>query len=167
LGLRPAGQAFILLNAAVVQPEQSLSEASLASTWRLGPSSLDIGHSSYVQFEFTSQLKALRPLPPVRLKSISDASGVALSWIRQTRTNGDSWDLIEVPLGEDTELYKLDILNGATLVRSISLPASNYFYSTANLIADFGSVPPSFTARVSQLSAATGPGAVLERIINV
>ncbi len=167
LAVRPAGQDFVLLNAAVVQPELTLTEAGLSTTWRMGPSSLDIGHSSYVQFDFAGQLKALRPLPPVRLKSFTDASGVALSWIRQTRVNGDSWDLVEVPLGEETELYKVDILNGSTLVRSVQSATPAYLYTTANLISDFGSMPASFTARVFQISAATGSGAVLERIINV
>jgi hypothetical protein len=167
LALRPAGQDFILLNAAVVQPDVSLTETSLNTTWRLGPSSLDIGHSSYVQFEFTGQLKALRPLAPVRLKSSSDATGVSLSWIRQTRLNGDSWDLAEVPLGEDAELYKLDILNGAAVVRSVLCSSPNYLYSAANLTTDFASLPANFTARIAQVSATFGAGAVLERIVNV
>ena len=167
LTTRPAGQDFVLLNAAVVQPDLLQAEVALTNTWRLGPSALDHGHQSYVQFDFSGQLKALRPLPPVRLKSVTDGVGVLLTWIRATRVNGDSWDVSEVPLGEDQEFYKVDILDGATVLRSVTTSSSSYQYTIANLLADFGTLPTNFTARVAQISAAYGPGAPLERIINV
>lgn len=167
LTTRPAGQDFILLNAAVVQPDLLQAEVALTNTWRLGPIALDHGHQSYVQFDFSGQLKALRPLPPVRLKSVTDGVGVLLTWIRATRVNGDSWDVSDVPLGEDQEFYKVDILDGATVLRSVTTSSSSYQYTSANLLADFGALPPNFTARVAQISAAYGPGAPLERIISV
>jgi GTA TIM-barrel-like domain/Putative phage tail protein len=167
LNSRPAGQDFILLNAAVIQPELSLAESSLTTTWRLGPSIYDHGHPSYVQFDFTGALKSLRPLAPSFLKSKTDATGVTMSWIRQTRSDGDSWDLIDVPLAEVTELYKVDILNGAALLRSITTATPNCLYTSADLTTDFGAIPLNFTVRIAQISAVTGAGATLERIINV
>ena len=162
-----AGQDFVLLNDAVVQPNVSLTEAGLTTTWRLGPQNLDHGHSSFVEFEFTCGLRALRPLAPVQLKNATDATGVSLNWIRSTRVNGDSWELSEVPLGEDSELYKLDILNGTNVVRSVMMAVPNYLYAMADMTADFGSVPSSFNMQVSQVSEAFGSGAILERTINV
>jgi hypothetical protein len=161
------GANVILLNTAVVQPELSASEMGLEKTWRLGPAQLDHGHAAYVEFTFTSQQRALRPLSPVQIKSLIDASGVQLSWIRRSRVDGDSWDVTEISVGENSESYKLEIYDGAVLKRSVTVPTSNYLYSIANITADFGVPPTSFTVRVAQMSSLVGAGAILERTINV
>lgn len=167
LTLRTAPQDFVLLNDAVVQPDISATEAGLTTTWRLGPGSLDHGHPSFVEFDIVGQLKSLRPLAPVRLSSVTISGDVQISWIRATRIDGDSWDLNDVPLGESSELYKLDILNGASVLRSVTVATPNYIYLAANIAADFGSTPLNFTARVAQISATYGAGTSVERIINV
>jgi hypothetical protein len=164
---RAAGQNIILLNVATVQPDLPAVETALAKTWRLGPAQLDHGHASYVEFNFTGSLIALRPLRPTQLKSFTDGAGVHITWVRRTRMDGDSWDVTEVPLGEDAELYRLDILDGPTLKRSVTSTTPSYLYATADIISDFGVLPTTLTLRVAQLSAAYGAGAVLERIINV
>jgi hypothetical protein len=167
LSSRNAGQNFILLNSAVSQLDTSLNEATLNNTWRIGPSSLDHGHAAFLEFTFQGLIRTLRPLRPTFLKSMSDAQGIHLSWIRRTRIDGDSWDLAEVPLAEATELYKLDIFNGAVLQRSITIASPNYLYATADILADFGVTPSNLTLRVAQLSAIYGAGTSLERTINV
>jgi hypothetical protein len=167
LNVRAAGENLILLNTAVLQPELSATELGLEKTWRLGPAQLDHGHASFMEFTYTGQRKALRPLSPAFIKSSTDASGVALSWIRRGRVDADSWDVTEIPLGEDSESYRLEIFDGATLKRSETITAPNYLYSTTNITADFGMMPTSFTIRVAQLSTALGAGVTLERIINV
>jgi hypothetical protein len=167
LPLRPAGERFVLLNGAVVQPAMTLAEAGLAATWRLGPQALDHGHPSYLQIATAGTLKALRPLPPVRLSSRTDVSGVALSWIRQTRVDGDSWDLAEVPLGETRERYSITILDGSTVKRSTETTTASFLYGATEMTTDFGASPLSFTVRVAQLSDTYGAGTALERIIHV
>jgi GTA TIM-barrel-like domain/Putative phage tail protein len=167
LATRPAGQDFILLNQAVVQPILSLAEVGQGSTWRVGPSQLDAGSPAYLEIIFSGNLKALRPLPPAHIKLARDASGILFSWVRRTRTDGDSWELNEVPLGETAESYKLDILNGASVVRSVTSTAPNFLYTTANIQADFGTMPASFTLRVAQISAVVGAGTILERTLYV
>jgi hypothetical protein len=167
LTTRAAGQNFVLLNAAVAQLDLSLTESTLNNTWRIGPSSLDHGHPSYLEFTFAGAMRALRPLHPTYLKSTTDAQGIHLSWLRRTRVDGDSWDVVEVPLSETTELYKLEILNGATTVRSATLIAPNYLYSSADITTDFGAVPTNLSLRLAQVSSVYGPGTPLERTINV
>jgi GTA TIM-barrel-like domain/Putative phage tail protein len=167
LPARGPGQNLILLNAAVVPTELSIAESMLANTWRIGPAQLDHGHPAYLEFTFTGALKALRPLRPTQLNGSTDASGLHISWIRRTRVDGDSWDLSEVPLGEDTELYKLDIRDAVNLKRSVLITAPNYLYATADILADFVILPSSLTLRVAQVSASYGPGTILERTLNV
>ncbi len=167
LVVRGSGQNFILLNQAVVQPNLSLSEAGQSLTWRIGPAQLDAGNPAYLEFQFTGNLKALRSLPPAQIKLARDPAGILISWIRRTRTDGDSWELAEVPLGETIESYRLDIVNGGSVVRSITLALPNYLYTSANIAADFGVMPASFTLRVAQISAALGAGTILERTLYV
>ena len=90
LGFRPIGDLFTLLNGAVVPVEITADEATRPATWRMGPQNLDHAHPSYVQIETTPFAKALRPLPPAQLRLKKTTGGVTLSWIRQTRIDGDS-----------------------------------------------------------------------------
>jgi hypothetical protein len=165
--VRSAGASVVLLNPAVVQPDLTLTEAGLPQTWRVGPSRYDASHPSYVELPFDSELKALRPLAPTHLRARPESSGIALSWIRRTRIDGDSWDLSEVPLGEDAEVYKLEILNGASVVRAVTLFAPNYFYTAADLISDFGGPQTTIAFRVAQVSTLTGPGTFQQGSFNV
>ena len=166
LPLRPIGQNFILLNGAVVQPEMSLNEAGLEATWRLGPAQFDYGNPAYLELTYAGQLKSLRPLRPAQIKIAAGAGGFNISWIRRTRIDGDLWELAEVPLGEATEQYRLEIYAGSTLKRSLILSAPNYFYSSADFTTDFGGSPAAVKLRIVQMSATTGAGDILERTFN-
>jgi hypothetical protein len=167
LELRPAGQHFVLMNSAVVPANLSLSEASLSTTWRIGPSSLDHGHPAFVQVNVPPTLKALRPHAPAHLKAKRASGGIQISWIRQTRSGGDAWELQDVPLNETTESYVLDVMNGTSVVRHWTPTEAVQFYSDAELISDFGVVPNTLSFRVAQVSAAVGAGPFLERTMNV
>jgi hypothetical protein len=165
--LRPAGEAFVLLNQAVVQPALESSQQALPQTWRAGPPSSDYAHPSYREVTFDPALLPLRPLPPVQLRVARDAAGLRLSWIRQTRIDGDVWELTEVPLGEESELYTLNIMNGATIARSTAPTTPDFLYATADILTDFGTIPSSLDVRVAQVSATYGPGPFAQGTLNV
>jgi Putative phage tail protein len=167
LALRPAGQRFVLLNSAVAKANVSLAEATVPSTWRVGPSAKDHAHPAYVTLNLPASLKALRPLAPAHVSAKRIAGGINISWIRQTRTGGDAWELLDVPLGEDGENYSVSVMNGATELRNWSTTTTQHFYSDTEILADFGAQPNSLSLRIAQVSAATGPGAYLERTVNV
>ena len=102
LPLRPAGERFVLLNRAVVQPTLSLGEAGLTSTWRIGPAQYDLGRS-YVSIEQRGAMLGLRPLSPCQARAKRQGGDVLFTWIRRTRLGGDSWDVEEVPMAEERE----------------------------------------------------------------
>jgi hypothetical protein len=54
------------------------------------------------------------------VRGLRSAGDLAISWIRRTRLGGDSWDAAEVPLGEETERYEVDILDGPTVKRTLT-----------------------------------------------
>jgi GTA TIM-barrel-like domain/Putative phage tail protein len=165
--VRALGQRFVLLNGAVSQAVVSLPEAGLPSTWRVGPASLDHGHAAYVQISVPPTIKALRPLRPAQLRSSPVAEGVLLTWIRQTRSGGDAWEFENVPLSEDVEAYVLQVLGGATVLRSWTPSSAQQIYTTEEMTQDFGAPTATLSLKVAQVSAAFGAGTFLEGIVNV
>ncbi len=165
--LAPAGSRLVLLNGAVLPLGGSLAENAVTNSWKIGPATLDAASTAYFGLTTPAALKALRPLAPVQPKLRRLASGLEITWIRCTRVDGDSWELPDVPLGEDTESYRLDILAGATVVRSLTVLTPAYTYLDADMIADFGAVQSSLSLRIAQLSASFGAGSALERTLYV
>jgi hypothetical protein len=161
LASRAALSNFVLLNASVVQAELSLAEAALENTWRVGPAQLDSGHSSYLELVLQGQAKGLRPLSPCQLRGIRDGGDVVFSWIRRTRIDGDGWELAEIPLGEETESYRFEIMDGANVKHSVTVANPSYRYLAADIATDFGAAPSSYEVRVAQVSASFGRGATL------
>ena len=73
--------------------------------------------------------------------------------------------LVEVPLGEATENYDLEILNGAAVVRTVTgLATPSFLYTTAMMGADFGGPVTTLRFRVYQIGA-LGRGATAEALV--
>ena len=120
----PPGSRFVLLTPAVVQPALALDAVGRNITWRIGPQGRDHGDPAFVEFTHRTAGLGLRPRRPSQARLRRDAGDPVFSWIRQTRSGGDGWDLPDVPLGEEQEAYVLEILNGASVVRSLALPGA-------------------------------------------
>ena len=63
-----------------------------------------------------------------------------------------------MPLGEDSERYEIDILDGSDVVRTLSATSPTATYTAAQQTADFGSPQPSISLRINQLSTTAGRG---------
>ena len=83
------------------------------------------------------------------------------TWIRRSRIDGDGWEAVEIPLGEESENYRLEIMAGATVKRAVEVTSSSYRYVATDIATDFGAVPTAYDLRVAQVSAAYGAGAAL------
>jgi hypothetical protein len=115
--------------------------------------------------EFAITGKDLMPYAPVRVGGFFDGLGdLIITWIRRTRIGGgdglnDPTTSAGLPLSEDAELYDVDVLNGSTVVRTVSgLTTPTMVYTVAMMTADFGSVPASVTVNVYQISGEVGRG---------
>ena len=153
-----AGARFVLLNDALTRLDLTLDDINLPFHWRYGPSTRDLGSPSYATAVHAFSGLGRRPLAPVRIRARRDGGDVHISWIRRSRIGGDSWETSEIPLGEDSKTYAIDILDGNTVLRTLttSLPAA--IYSAADQSDDFGTQPPEIAIRVFQLSATYGRG---------
>jgi hypothetical protein len=98
----------------------------------------------------------LRPYPVAHLRATPADADLHLNWTRRTRIDGDSWQSVEVPLGEDAEAYVVRVLQGATLLRETTTTFASWIYSAAAQSADTASGP--ITLSVAQLSQRFGAG---------
>lgn len=153
----PAHSPFVMLDRNVVSIASGLDALERTLQLRVVAANRDYGDATALALAATPQATALRPLAPVHLKAARGGDGVTLAWIRRTRIDGDSW-VGEVPLGEDSEQYTVDILSGTAVVRTLNATQPSALYAAAAELADFGAPQTTLSVRVTQLSATVGAG---------
>ena len=161
-----AGAPFVLLDPHVLAIAGGLDALDRAMQLRVVAAGLDHGDPAALALEAVPQSTALRPLSPVHLRARRVAEGIAFGWIRRTRVDGDGWSA-EVPLGEESERYVLDILSGADVLRTIEATVPSALYASADELDDFGAPQTSLSIRVAQVSATVGRGFVAEAILTL
>lgn len=108
---------------------------------------------------------SLKPYAPCHLSAALDSGtgDFALSWVRRTRVGGAWTSGTSIPLAEASEEYEVEIMDGATVKRTVTgLTSPSYTYSSASQVADFGAPQTSISFRVYQVSDAVGRGFVAE-----
>ncbi len=129
--------------------------------FRAVPFGRDGGDPSVAEISVMVGADALQPRPPVHARAYRRLDGVMLGFVRQTRTGGDVWETVDVPLGEEREAYSVEILDGSVVKRSFETPTPFILYATAEEIADFGAAQTALSLRISQLSPTVGAGPAL------
>jgi len=161
------GAEVIVIDDALIALDGGTEIVARTKDFIILPAGRNLGDPTQVSLNAAATGIALRPLSPVHPKARREAGGVRFSFIRRTRNDGDSFELYEVPLGEEVEAYSLDILAGAVVKRSVTLPSPEYLYPNASEIADFGAEQSSITIRVRQNSLAVGPGAPMTATVPI
>ncbi|MFS8181494.1 glycoside hydrolase TIM-barrel-like domain-containing protein [Pseudovibrio denitrificans] len=155
----PAGARVVVLDGGMTQNGLSRSELGLPLNWQAGKAGAGVGSADYTSYQKTFTGRGERPLSPVHVRARAQADGnILLSWIRRTRTGGDSWEVAEVPLGEIVESYSVEIREGGVLKRSLSASKGSVSYTAAMQLEDFGGSASSFDVWVYQLSETYGRG---------
>lgn len=154
----PAGSRIVVLDGAAVSLTSDLSDLGQSRRYRIGPVRHDVGDPSMVEIVTGASEVALRPLSPVRPWARRVEDGVMLGWIRRTRLDGDSWDIAEVPLGEESELYEIVIHDGPAELRRETVTSPGWVYPAALELADFGALQAEITVSIVQMSATVGRG---------
>ena len=160
----PEGSWFVLLNGVPEQIGLSPSLLRVARHYRIGPASRPASDPSYVHRVEAFNGNGLRPYAPAHLCAVRSGGGdLVLNWIRRTRIDGDSWDLAEVPLGEESETYLLRVRQGTAVLREVTLGAPGWSYAAVQQEAD-GAVAGD-VIEVAQVSARYGPGLFAQVVI--
>jgi hypothetical protein len=104
---------------------------------------------------------SLKPYAPARVEWIYDGTDLQGTIFRRTRIGG-AWNGSTIPLGEASEEYEVEVYNGATLKRTLTVSGTNEFtYTTVMAAADGITLPTSPTLIVYQISATVGRGFAL------
>lgn len=155
----PVGARVVKVDEALFALAKGFSTLGVTSQWRLGPQARDPSDPTYVTFEATPQALALKPYAPVHAKARRQSDGIEIRFLRRTRRDGDLWEGVDVPLGETSEEYRVDILGpDGAMVRSLSCASPLCFYPAALEISDFGAPVSALSLRIAQMSAAVGRG---------
>lgn len=125
----PPGSMVVLLDDALRQIVVPAGLRNLARTYRVGRAALGYGDE-----EAETRIEAfrgigLRPYPVAHLTARREPGGsVLVEWVRRTRIDGDSWESVEVPLGEDSEWYVVRIQAGSTVLREVRVDRPEWTY---------------------------------------
>ncbi len=102
---------------------------------------------------------SLRCFSPVHVKGIRDgSSNLTLSWVMRARWNGEWLDSIDISNYEATEAYEIDILNGDTVVHTLSATTTSATYSAADQTIDFGEAQSVLSIAIYQINSTIGRG---------
>jgi len=154
----PAGSIVVLLNGAPRQIELALSARGLARNYRIGAAERGFDDPDVVAITAAFRGIGLRPYAPAHLRAKPLVGGdLALSWIRRTRIDGDSWLSTEVPLSEDREAYVVRVSVASTVLREVEVASPAWLYTSAAQGAD--GLSGAYDVSVAQKSDRFGPGA--------
>lgn len=157
-GLHQAGDAVVLLDDAdVLGILTSVETLSLVMQWRGVSAGQDISTADNEAFAYRGvNLRPLSPVHPVGMKLGEDWS---IGAIRRSRYTTSWWTTgVGRPLGEASEGWEVDILDGAVVVRTLAGPTLPIVYTEAQQIEDFGAAVELIDVSICQMSAIVGRG---------
>ncbi|MBI6630438.1 baseplate multidomain protein megatron [Pontibaca salina] len=153
----PAGSWFVLVDAAVRQIALNSVQRRVAQNFRIGPAQRGYDDPIYVHQVEAFDGNGLRPYAPSHLRLAPMLGGdLRVCWVRRTRIDGDRWDGLEVPLGEGQETYLVQVRDGGKVLRSATVSAPEWVYSSAMQAED--GADGSTCIEVAQISARYGEG---------
>jgi hypothetical protein len=152
------GSTFIFLDGALLNVNVAPASFSLQRHYKavtIGDAVADTAEQA-----FAYQGNTLRPYAPVHINGARDGSdNLTISWTRRTRISGQWRDNVDVPLGEETEKYQIDILDGTDVVRTIDdITSPSAIYNAAEQTQDFGSPQGTISIKIYQVSTLYGRG---------
>jgi hypothetical protein len=163
-----AGERFVVLSAGTTYIEQAVSsELGLARKYRAATFGSYLADA--METEFTHNSVAQKCYAPAQLGGGRDADGnLTLKWVRRSRRGGSWNNYTDVPLGEASESYVIQIYTDSdyeTLKRTLTSSTATVQYTSAQQVEDFGSNQDTVYWRVAQVSATVGNGYFARGII--
>lgn len=161
-----SGADFVLLHAGMDQLPLSEENRTAERTFRYGPAGRSYGHASYRETSIDFSARGLRPLSPCHLNCKIHSDGWLVSWIRRGRIDADSWHGMDIPLGEESEEYKIRVKRGGEPVMELFANSQSVLISNADIAEhELDVLNHDITVEVSQVSNAYGAGSPATLII--
>ena len=117
----------------------------------------DFAPAQVIEVDFAG--RSLKPYAPASVRWRYTGTDYVGTIIRRTRVGGAWVGGSTIPLGENSEEYEVDVYNGVTLKRTITVSGTNTFtYTSAMSAADGIAFPTKPGVNVFQISDAVGRG---------
>jgi hypothetical protein len=153
----PAGSLFVLLDGGPVQLDLPSAFRGIERNYRVGIAAEGPSGEDVVAQRLAFDGAGLRPYSVCHLRGRKAQNGdLMVGWIRRTRVDGDSWQSVEVPLGEESERYVVRILAGAQVLRQVEVTQAGWSYPAALQAVDLAAGATQLA--VAQVSAQFGYG---------
>lgn len=114
------GERFVLLTEATLyRIADTLANLNVANIYK----AVTVGQAldDAAEIPFTDTGASLKPLSPVHLAVTAQVGGGYLAeWVRRTRLSSAWLDGVDVPLGETTESYEVDVVSSGSVVATYS-----------------------------------------------
>ncbi len=163
----PTGARVVVLDAALAQLPVAEADVGLPWNWRVGPANRPVSDASYTAQAFTPRAMGLRPFSAVHVEQpwqrARSPGNLTIRWVRRDRSlAADNWNAAEVPMSEASEAWRVEVLDGPSVKRSLTAATTSAVYTAAQQTADWGApLGPgaSLNIRIAQIGQAYGAGA--------
>ncbi|MDD3030582.1 MAG: phage tail protein [Alphaproteobacteria bacterium] len=157
-GTHKIGDRFVVLATdGFYRMAMAATEIGQLSYYKAIPSGGDWDDAAQTNLKYNAA--SLRCFSPVHIKGVRDgSSNLTLSWVMRARWNGEWLDGIDISNFEATEAYEIDILNGDTVVRTLTSTTTSVAYSAADQTTDFGAAQSVLSIAVYQINSTIGRG---------
>jgi len=160
VGDHAAGQPFLLLDR-VGNVDMGASDLGTDLSFKAVTGGRDTTSAFPIPVAFTGA--SLKPYAPAQVDAVKDpgTGDWTIDWVRRSRTGGAWTSGTSIPLGEASEQYEVDILNGSgAVVRTYSgLTSPTVTYDAADQAADGGDVAEGdLYVAIYQISASVDRG---------
>ena len=152
----PEGSRVVLLDGVPGQIDLPAAARGTTRHFRYGPADSPMSASSYQYETHVFQGNGLRPYPVAHLRTTFQGADLQVRWIRCTRIDGDVWADDDVPLGEETEVYVLRVVQDDIVLRQELLSSPSWTYQAVDILAETSG--ELFQIEVAQRSARYGAG---------
>lgn len=161
MGLHMTGDAFVLASeTAMRRPNPGTAEIGLSRLYKPITARASLG--SVTARPFTNAAAGLKPYPVVHIGGGRDAAGsLTINWTRRTRLDGSWRNGVDVPLGEVSESYDVEIWNAGrtALLRTFAaLGSPTVEYTAAQQTSDGLTPGAPVNVSIFQISAVVGRG---------
>lgn len=163
VGTHGAGESFILIDDRVQRIP--MDEDRIGQTYSYAAVTYGADIQDAIIYDFANTAISMRPYSPSHVEGTRDGSdNLTITWKRRTRYGGEWRNSVDIT-DSDPMTFEVDIMNGSTVVRTISVTAETASYTAAEQTTDFGSTQSSLTVRVYQLNTVFGRGLKTEETI--
>ncbi len=161
VGTIAAGAICVMLDNTVNEISLSSERMTAGITLYYGPENVGRENYAWQNKDYILRSTGYICLSPVHIRAqIVEDDSLRISWVRRGRIDADNFELAEIPLGEASELYRIEVRADGVLVRTHDVAQTLWDYDTDMQAQDQTAhmTAQIWLVRIAQISATHGPG---------